>query len=105
MLSSIQKKSGAKKIPMTVEATMPPMTPVPMARRLFAPGPVAMASGTQPRPNASEVITIARSRSPAASIAASRAFMPAWTRSIANSQMRIAFFADRPTSVTRPTWK
>jgi len=84
---------------------MPPITPVPIARRLLAPGPVAIASGTQPSPNASEVITIARSRSPAASIAASRGAMPARTRSMANSQIRIAFFADRPTRVTSPTWK
>ena len=84
---------------------MPPITPVPIARRLFAPGPVAMASGTQPRMKANEVITIARSRRPAASIAASRGAMPWRTRSMANSQIRIAFFAARPTSVTRPTWK
>ena len=37
-LSSIQKNSGAKKIATTVEARMPPITPVPIARRLFAPG-------------------------------------------------------------------
>ena len=48
---------------------------------------------------------MARSRNPAASIAASRGDMPWCTRSIANSQIRIAFFADSPTSVTRPTWK
>ena len=37
---------------------------------------------------------MARSRKPAASIAASRGAMPWCTRSMANSQMRIAFFAD-----------
>ncbi len=84
---------------------MPPITPVPMARRLLAPGPVAMASGTQPRMNANEVMTMARMRKPAASMAASRAGMPWCTRSMANSQIRIAFFAARPTSVTSPTWK
>ena len=52
-----------------------------------------------------DVITIARSRRPAASIAASRGDIPWCTRSIANSQIRIAFFAARPTRVTRPTWK
>ena len=31
--------------------------------------------------------------------------MPWRTRSIANSQIRIAFFAESPTSVTKPTWK
>ena len=105
MDSSIQKKSGAKKIATRVEASMPPITPVPIARRLFAPGPDAMASGTQPRPKASEVMTIARIRARAASSAASRTAMPWRTCSIATSQIRIAFFADSPTSVTSPTWK
>ena len=36
-LSSSQKNSGAKKIATAVEARMPPITPVPIARRLFAP--------------------------------------------------------------------
>ena len=72
------------------------MTPVPIARRLLAPAPVAIASGTQPKPNASDVITIARRRVFAAASAASRADMPSRTCSIATSQMRIAFLADRP---------
>jgi len=38
-------------------------------------------------------------------LAASFGAMPCLTRSMANSQIRIAFFADRPTRVTRPTWK
>ena len=36
--SSSQKNSGTKKIAISVEASMPPITPVPMARRLLAPG-------------------------------------------------------------------
>ena len=84
---------------------MPPMTPVPIARRLLAPGPEAIARGTQPRPKASDVITMARIRARAASSAASTTDIPARTCSIATSQIRMAFFADSPTSVTRPTWK
>jgi multidrug efflux pump len=78
---------------------------VPIARRLLAPGPEAIASGTQPRPKASEVMTMARIRARAASSAASSTDIPARTCSIATSQIRMAFFADSPTSVTRPTWK
>ncbi len=103
--SSSQKNSGAKNTATKVEARMPPITPVPIARRLLAPGPEAIASGTQPRPKASEVMTMARMRARAASFAASSTDMPARTCSMATSQIRIAFFADRPTSVTRPTWK
>jgi hypothetical protein len=101
--SSRKKKSGAKITATSMDARMPPITPVPIARRLFAPAPVAMASGTQPKPKASEVMTIARRRDLAAANAASRAGIPSRTCSMATSQMRMAFFADRPTSVTRPT--
>jgi hypothetical protein len=64
-------------------ACRPRATPVPMARRLFAPGPLAMASGTQPRPKASEVMTMARSRARTACSAASFTAMPARRCSIA----------------------
>ena len=55
---------------------MPPMTPVPMARRLLAPAPVAMAMGTQPRMKAREVMTMGRRRRRAASTAASHGGHP-----------------------------
>jgi hypothetical protein len=103
--SSRKKNVGANTTATIIDARMPPITPVPIARRLLAPAPLAIASGTQPKPNASEVMTMARKRAPAAASAASRADIPAWTCAIATSQMRIAFFAESPTSVTRPTWK
>ena len=56
-----------KKIAITVAASVPPITPVPIEWRLLAEAPVAMASGTVPRTNANEVMTIGRSRSRAAS--------------------------------------
>ena len=52
-----------KNTAITVAPSMPPITPVPIECRLFADAPVAIASGTQPRMNASDVITIGRSRS------------------------------------------
>ena len=42
-------------------ASMPPITPVPMAFWLPEPAPLAMASGSTPRMKASEVIRIGRS--------------------------------------------
>ena len=65
-----------KKIAMTVAASVPPITPVPIEWRLLAEAPVAIASGTVPSTNANEVMTIGRSRSRAASTAASKNDLP-----------------------------
>ena len=54
-----------------VEASMPPMTALPRICRESAPEPVAIASGTQPRMNANEVIKMGRRRRRAPSRAAS----------------------------------
>ena len=63
----------------------------------------AVQSGTQPRMNAKDVIRIGRSRSFAPSSAASTRPMPFLrARALANSTIRIAFFAARPISMTRP---
>ena len=51
---------------------------------------------------ASDVIRIGRSRSRLASIAACDGARPANSSSRANSTIRIAFFAARPTSTIRP---
>ena len=89
----------------SVAASIPPITPVPMEWRLAEPAPELMASGTQPRMNASEVITMGRKRSLAASSAESKMPLPSARSNTANSTMRMAFFAARPIRVTRPTWK
>jgi hypothetical protein len=47
-----------------VAAIIPPMTPVPMECRLAEPAPVDIASGSTPRMNASEVMTMGRKRRP-----------------------------------------
>ena len=53
---------------------------------------------------AKAVIRIGRKRSLAASSAASSTDMPASCWALANSTIRIAFLAARPTSMIRPTW-
>ena len=89
---------------MTVAASMPPMTAVPMTCREMAPAPLAMASGTQPRMKAKEVMRIGRSRSFAPSSAASTSGRPFSYSILANSTIRMAFLAARPMSMTRPIW-
>lgn len=98
-------RSGTKKTPMTVAAVMPPITPIPIEFWLPEPAPVAIASGVTPSTNASYVIKIGRSRFRAASKVASIMVFPLRSCSIANSTIRIAFFAARPIVVSRPTLK
>ena len=92
-------------MPIVVANSMPANTPVPIEWRLAAPAPLASISGSTPRMNANDVMRIGRSRSRAASTAASRIDMPCPRSSFANSTIRIAFFAASPTTVIRPTWK
>ena len=90
----------------TVTATIiPTNTPVPMFWRLAAPGPEAITRGSMPRMNAREVIMMGLNLSLAASAAACTTSSPFSTFSLANSTIRIAFLATRPTSITRPIWK
>ena len=63
-------------MPMTLAASMPPITVVPMIWRATEPAPEAVHSGTQPRINANDVIRIGRSRSRAPSSAASTRSLP-----------------------------
>ncbi|CFO00475.1 Uncharacterised protein [Bordetella pertussis] len=86
-------------------ASIPPSTPIPTARWLAAPAPVAMASGTTPRMNASDVIRMGRKRRRAASTADSYRPCPRAYWSLANSTIRMAFLAASPITVTMPTWK
>ncbi len=62
-------------------------------------------SGSTPRMKAIEVIRIGRKRRWQASSVASTRPLPCACRSLANSMMRMAFFADRPITVIRPTLK
>ena len=80
--------------------------PNPVFRLLeicLEPGPLEMASGMTPMTKANEVIRIGRKRWAAACFAASTRFIPFSKFSFANSTIRIAFFAESPIVVRRPT--
>ena len=81
---------------------MPNKTAVPSDCRISAPAPVATASGATPRMKAKEVIRIGRSRVRAACTAPSSGVAPSSSFWRANSTIKIAFFAARPTSTTKP---
>jgi glutamate formiminotransferase len=59
------------KTAMSVAASIPPITVVPMIWRATDPAPLAVHSGTHPRMNANDVIRIGRRRTRAAVRAAS----------------------------------
>ena len=93
-------------MPSTVPAMVPPSTPVPTAFWLPEPAPVAIASGSTPRPNASEVIRMGRRRMRTACRVASMSPLPSSSiNALANSTIRIAFFDESPMVARRPTWK
>ena len=81
---------------------MPKNTPTPMPCRLAEPGPDDNTSGNNPRIKASEVMTIGLKRSFDAVTAAVTASTPLLISTLANSTIKIAFFATRPTSITNP---
>ena len=99
------KNTGTKKIASSVAVIMPPITPVPMARWLAEPAPEETTSGNTPRMKAIEVMRIGRKRRCTASSVASITPLPCATRSLANSMIRMAFLAERPITVIRPTLK
>ena len=88
-----------------VAVIMPPTTPVPIAFSDPDPAPLAIAKGNTPRMKASDVIMIGRSLSRAASAAASMRLLPSSKPCLANSMMRMAFFADKPIVTRSPTWE
>ena len=92
-----------KKIAISDAASIPPMTAVPSTCRETAPDPCAIHSGTQPRMNANAVIRIGRKPD---ARAGQRRFFDAFfrfrIRALANSTIRMAFFAARPISITSP---
>ena len=105
LIQSITKKNtGVRKIPKRVTPSMPLKTVVPRVRRISAPAPWPSISGSTPRMNASDVITIGRSRSRHASSVAWRRDSPASRWYLANSTIRIAFLLASPTSTTKPIW-
>ena len=99
------KKNGTNVMPSVIATIIPKNTPVPMFWRLALPGPVANTRGSMPRMKARDVITIGLNLRCAAVTAASSIGFPFSTSSLANSTMRMAFFATSPTSITSPIWK
>ncbi len=83
---------------------MPQNTGVPTARRLISEAPSAITSGSRPRMNARLVIMTARNRSREPRIAASWIDLPCSRCSLANSMIRMPFFAARAISTTMPIW-
>ena len=81
---------------------MPPNTDVPTPWRLRAAAPLAITSGISPRIKAKLVIITARKRSLAPSVAASSTGTPFSRCSLANSTMRMAFFAASAIRTTMP---
>ena len=79
------------------------MTPVPTACWLPEPAPELITSGNTPRPKAIEVITIGRRRRRQACNVAAITSWPWSTAALANSMIRMAFLAVRPSMVRRPT--
>jgi hypothetical protein len=58
-----------------------------------------------PKMKAMEVVRMGRKRSRQASTVDSSTLRPVLCRVLANSMMRMAFFADRPMTAIRPTLK
>ena len=90
------------KTAISVAASIPPITVVPMIWRATDPAPLAVQSGTQPSTNANEVIRMGRKRNLAAASAASVSGCPFSYASFANSTIKMAFFAASPISMTSP---
>ena len=85
-----------------VAASIPPSTVQPIVLRATELAPEAKANGNTPRINAMDVIKIGRKRSRTASNVAGITAIPLSTRSLANSTINIAFFADKPINVIKP---
>ena len=85
-----------------VETIMPPTTAIPIAIRPCAPSPEAYTSGTNPKIVEILVIRIGRRRCVEAERIASAMLSPASWRWLANSTIKIPFFATRPISMMIP---
>jgi len=87
---------------MKLAASIPPMTVIPMTRREMAPAPLARPEAHS-QDEAKDVIRIGRRRSFAPSGRLDYG-LPLSYSILANSTIRIAFFAASPMSMTSPIW-
>ncbi len=99
------KNSGINNMAINVDPSIPPTIPVPTECCAFEFAPVANTSGNAPKTNANDVMIIGRNRCFAANNTASTTFIPARKCSIANSVIKIEFFADKPNNVIKLIWK
>ena len=82
----------------------PVMITSPMSKRLTAPGPLAISSGTMATSIATVVMRMGRRRMVEARSTASRLLKPSRVRNwLANSTMSIPFLVTSPIRVMRPT--
>ena len=94
--------TGTMKIDIVDEAIIPPKTAIPIVFLDSAPAPVANTSGNTPKMKDMDVIMIGRKRRRTASMVDCNSGSPRSTRNLANSTIRMAFFADKPINVMRP---
>ena len=86
-------------MPSPVAVSIPAITAVPSAFCAPDPAPALIARGTTPRIKHRDVMRMGRKRSRAASTVADSTSFPLSWRALANSTMRIAFFAESPMMV------
>ena len=87
-----------------VDTSIPPTTAVPMAIRWLQPSPVANANGSNPNMVEALVIRIGRRRCREASLMACILSSPTSCFWLANSTIRIPFFATSPINMIIPIW-
>lgn len=91
-------------IPRIVASSIPQKVVTPIACRLPAPAPLAVTIGNTPITNESAVIITERKRTRMPFSAASAMDAPFSRSCLENSTIRIAVFAVRPISISRPSW-
>jgi hypothetical protein len=88
----------------SIENVTPKNTTAPIDCRDSAPAPVAMTSGMAPKAVHRLVISTGRNRIVDDSITASRNSLPRSRSWLANSTIRMPFFAASPISMIAPIW-
>ena len=94
---------GYKKTPRKVAKLIPPSSAIPITFLASAPDPEAITSGNTPKMNEKAVINIGLNRDLDAAIAASYKLKPFLNSSLANSTIKMAFFAAIPINITKDT--
>ena len=99
------QKKGTKKIPKQVARSIPPITPVPTQHADFgcAPAPELITRGKTPKINVREVMMMAwKALTGGFKNGVPHRKCPSFLRRMANSTIKIAFFAANAIKVTSP---